>query len=151
MDSLKTKEERAGGKEIILGEGLFHMPSSPDERPYLKGSKCLSCGLVFFPKLKICPKCLRRGTIEEATLTGKGVIDTFAVVNSALPGFKSPSVQAYINLLEGPRVWGLITGCEPDELEIGMEMELAIGEVKRDGEGNVFISYQFRPIGRSLK
>ena len=35
--------------------GLFHMPTSTDEKPYLIGSKCRECGLISWPKRPVCP------------------------------------------------------------------------------------------------
>jgi len=135
-------------KEIPIEEGLFYISDPPEKKPYLIGSKCKLCGAATFPKIPVCGHCGKQDTMEEVLLDGKGTIDTFSIVNSALPGFKAPSIQAYIYLEAGPRVWGLITGCEPSEqeLEIGMEVELVIAKVKEDAEGNDIISYQFRPL-----
>ena len=135
-------------KQIPIEEGLFYQPVSPEEKPYLIGSKCSICGNVTFPKMQICPRCAKRNTMEEIHLSGKGRVDTFSIVNAALPGFKAPSIQAYVNLEEGPRIWTLITGCEPkeDALKIGIEVELVLAKVKEDADGTELISYQFRPI-----
>ena len=88
--------------------------------------------------------------MEEVHLSGRGKIDTFTIVNAALPGFNAPSIQAYINLVEGPRIWSLITGCEPSEgaLRIGMDVELVISKVREDAQGNELISYQFKPVNK---
>jgi uncharacterized OB-fold protein len=87
--------------------------------------------------------------MEEVHLSGRGKIDTFSVCFAALPGFKAPSIQAYVNLEEGARIWALITGTEPDEkaVKLGMDVELVIGKVREDLEGNEIVSYQFRPSG----
>ena len=86
--------------------------------------------------------------MEEVHLSGKGKIDMFSTCFAALPGFQAPSVQGYINLEEGARIWSLITGTEPsdDMLKIGMDVELVIGRVREDAEGNEIMSYQFRPV-----
>jgi uncharacterized OB-fold protein len=41
--------------------------------------------------------------------------------------------------------------CEPSEdaLKIGMDVDLVIGKVREDAEGNEIISYQFRPVKNS--
>jgi uncharacterized OB-fold protein len=135
-------------KQVPVEEGLFYKPASPKEKPYLIGSRCSLCGNVTFPKMKVCPRCAKKDTMEEVHLSGRGKLDTFSIVNAALPGFKAPSIQAYINLEEGPRIWSLITGVEADEkaLKIGMELELVVEKVREDAQGNEVISYQFRPI-----
>lgn len=138
-----------GKKQIPIEEGLFTIPSSSDEEAYLIGSKCKACGLAAFPSIPTCPRCVRPGTMEEARLRGKGKLDSFSIVNAALPGFKAPSIQAYIILEEGPKIWSLITGCEPreDALNTNMDVELVIAKVREDEEGNEIISYQFKPVG----
>lgn len=136
-------------KQIPIEEGLFTLPSSPDQVPYLIGVKCLECGLVVFPKTLMCPRCAEPDTMEEAQIAGQGKLESFSIVNAALPGFKAPSIQAYIVLDEGPKIWSLITDCEPKEenLKIGMKMELVIEMVREDAQGNEITSYQFKPAG----
>lgn len=135
-------------KEIPIEEGLYYISDTSEKRPYLIGSKCKLCGVVVFPKVLDCAYCGKKDTTEEIKLDGRGTIDSFSIVQSALPGFKIPSIQAYVNLKAGPRVWGLITECEPSEqdLKIDMEVELVIAKVKEDAEGNELMSYQFRPL-----
>lgn len=144
----KREESVKSGKGIPIEEGLFYQPSSPDEKPYLIGMKCKRCGLKAFPKTPVCPRCLERDTMEETHIYGKGRLESFSIVQAALPGFKAPSIQAYINLEDGPRIWSLVTGCEPTDeaLKPGMEMELVIAKVREDSQGNEIVSYQFKPV-----
>jgi uncharacterized protein len=137
--------------QIPIEEGLFHVPSSPTEKPFLVGSSCTQCGNVTFPKRSVCPRCVKPGTMEEYHIYGKGKLNTFSIVNAALPGFKAPSIQAYVDLDEGPRIWSLITGVAPDQnlLRIGMELELVVEKVREDAQGNEIMSYQFRPVQKS--
>lgn len=145
----KPKSESANGKkQIPIQEGLFYQPQSPQEKPYLIGSKCTLCGYVSFPKLMVCPRCVKKDTMKEIHLSGKGKIDTFSTCYAALPGFKAPSIQSYINLTEGARIWSLITGTEPsgEALKMGMDVELVIEKVREDAEGNEIMSYKFKPV-----
>ena len=134
-------------KQIPIEEGLFTIPSSADEKPMLMGVRCSTCGLTAFPKIPTCPRCTAPGTMTDALLEGRGKLDAFSIVHAALPGFKAPSIQAYIVLAEGARIWSLVTGCEPREeaLRVGMDMELVIAKVREDADGNDIISYQFQP------
>ena len=137
-----------GKKQIPIEEGIFYIPQSPGEKPYLIGAKCKNCGYVSFPALMVCPRCVEKDTMEKVHLSGKGRIDMFSICNAALPGFPAPSIQGYINLDEGARMWSLITGVDPEnnELENGTEVELVIEKLKEDPEGNEIVSYKFRPI-----
>ena len=134
-------------KQIPIEEGLFTQPL--EGKPQLIGNRCKICGLTAFPKTPTCPKCMKKDTMEEALLEGKGKLDSYSIANAALPGFKMPSIQAYINLADGPKIWTLVTGVEPSDefLKIGMDMEMIIAKVKEDKDGNELISYQFKPAG----
>ena len=135
-------------KQVPVEEDIFYMPQSPGKKPYLVGAKCKECGYVSFPRLMVCPRCLKKDTMEETHLSSRGKIDMFSVCNAALPGFPAPSIQGYINLEEGVRIWSLITGIDPysEELKDGMEVELVIEKLKEDGRGNNIMSYKFRPV-----
>jgi uncharacterized protein len=148
MNNKNTEASVKARKQIPIQEGLFHQPASPDEKPYLLGTRCTACGNVTFPRMEVCPRCVKKGTMEETGIEGKGRIDTFSIVQAALPGFKAPSIQAYINLDAGPRIWSLIVDNETsgEDLKIGMEVELIIAPVRVDEQGNELISYQFRPV-----
>jgi uncharacterized OB-fold protein len=148
MTNQPANESVTKKNQIPVQEGLFYQPQSPEEKPYLIGAKCQVCGYVSFPKLMVCPRCVKPDTMKEVHLSGKGKIDMFSTCFAALPGFKAPSIQGYINLEEGGRIWSLITGAEPSDeaLKIGMDVELVIGKVREDSEGNEIMSYQFRPI-----
>jgi uncharacterized OB-fold protein len=141
------REETMDKKQIPVEEGIFH--EAPGEAPVLIGNRCKVCGMKFFPKTPVCPKCIEKDSMEETFIKGKGKLDVFSIVNAGLPGFKVPSVQAYIQLDEGPRIWSLVTGRDVSEesLKPGMEMEMVIEKVREDEEGNELISYQFKPSG----
>lgn len=148
MENKKRAPTENEPKSIPIEEGLFIEPSPPDRTPYLIGTRCKACGLSVFPKTPVCPKCMKKDTMEEALLRGRGKLDSFSIVHAALPGFKAPSIQAYINLEDGPTIWSLVTGCEPSEqtLKPGMDMEMVIEKVRKDEDGNDLISYQFKPV-----
>ena len=147
MAEQSNNEPETGKKQIPVQEDLFYQPKSPEEKPYLIGAKCNECGYVSFPKLMVCPRCVRKDTMEEVHLSGKGKIDMFSTCFAALPGFPAPSVQGYIILEEGARTWSLITGVEPSDeaIKIGMDVELVIEKLRDDSEGNEIMSYKFRP------
>lgn len=128
--------------------GLFYEPRSPNEKPFLIGSKCILCGYVAFPQRPICPLCIREGTMNEIALSTRGKINSFTISRVAPVGFKAPYIQALVDLPEGPRIFSLISGCEPSEdaLKIGSEVELVIERICEDEEGTEIIGYKFRPI-----
>lgn len=143
------KGEKTGTRLPIL-PGLFHEATSPEDKSYLIGSRCRQCGRTFFPKQNVCCfcMCLEDEAMEEVPLSTRGKIDTFSVVNVAPMGFEAPYIQAFVDLPEGPRVFALITGCDPSENAIGEgdEVELVIEKVAEDESGNELIGYKFRPV-----
>ena len=89
--------------------------------------------------------------MEDLPLSTRGKIDTYSVVQVAPTGFTAPYIQAFVDLPEGPRVFTIITGCEPSEEAIGegQEVELFIDKVREDEKGNDLIGYKFRPVGKN--
>ena len=136
-------------KRLPVLPGIIHEATSSDDQSYLIGSKCTACGRTFFPKQSVCRVCMRNDTMEETALSTRGKIDTFTVVHVAPKGFKAPYIQAFVDLPEGPRIFSLITGCEPSEnaLKTGTEVELVIDKITEDEKGNDLIGYKFRPVG----
>lgn len=135
------------GKRIPVREGLF-IASTPDGEPRLIGGKCPSCGEIIFPKPEICPNC-QEESVKEIRLSKRGKIYSSTVVmQQPRPYYKGPVPYGlgFVELPEGVRVETLFTDCDPEDLKIGMEVELVIEKLYDDDEGNELISYKFRPI-----
>lgn len=138
-------------KRIPIKEGLWTIPTSPQEEPQLIGSKCPSCGEIFFPKKEkgLCVHCQRTG-LEDIKLSRRGKITSFTVIMQPPGGgfYRGPAPYAYgcVDLPEGVRVETLFTGCDSDELQVGMDVELVIEKLGEDDEGNEIIAYKFKPI-----
>jgi uncharacterized OB-fold protein len=139
--------------DLPIKEGLFYIPRSPKEKPYLIGSRCRICGYTSFPKNAVCVRCRRDDTMEEIKLGPYGSLETYAVMRVGPPDFPPPYVIGYVKMEEGPVVFTLLTGCEPedDALELGQDMELVIEKVREDGAGNNLIGWKFRPVERTLR
>ncbi|MFC1917141.1 Zn-ribbon domain-containing OB-fold protein [Chloroflexota bacterium] len=137
-----------GKKRIPIGEGLFYLPRTENDHPYLIGSKCHSCGYISFPRIDVCANCMQENTMTEIPLSRRGKIETFAIVQRAPSGFEAPYIMAYVNLPEGVRIFSLISGCEPkdDSLKIGQEVELTIDRIREDENGNEIIGWKFQPV-----
>jgi uncharacterized OB-fold protein len=143
-----VNQTTAKKKQVPVQAGLFYQPQSPAEKPYLISTKCKVCGYIAFPRVLICPRCLKPGTMEETHFGAKGKIDTFSTCNAALPGFPAPSIQAYVNTDDGARIWSQITGTDMSgkDLKIGMEVELVIDKLREERDGTEVVSYKYRPV-----
>ena len=140
--------ENEENKPIPIKEGWFHIPSSPEDQPYLVGSKCERCGYISFPKATICRSCMGENTLREIHIGRKGKLDTFTISMQGPPGFTAPYIQAFVTLEEGVRIFTHIEGCElkSDALKIEQELELVIGKIKTDPQGHDVIGWKFRPV-----
>jgi len=82
---------------------------------------CAECGHRQFYPRPMCVSCGSDPIWEEAS--GRGTVHTFTVIRqNGVPAFRdeTPYVVAMIELEEGPRLMGGVTGCAAEELRIGM-------------------------------
>jgi uncharacterized OB-fold protein len=92
--------------------------------------RCTSCRqAIFYPKVN-CPAC---GSIELSNedASGRGTVYTFTVArrptHSAFAGV-GPYVIAIVELEEGPHVTTNIIDCDPDEVSIGMAVDVTFAD-----------------------
>ncbi len=118
------------------------------ERYRLEGNKCKNCGEHFFPPRIICPNCRRDGKLEGHEMSKEGEIYSYTIIRSAPVGFEdqTPYVLAIIELKEGTKVTAQITDVDPEEMEIGMEVEEVLRKISEDGKkGKINYGYKFVP------
>lgn len=137
------------GKKPIE-EGLWTVPSSADDKPHLIGSRCRVCGEVFFPKRTygICTHC-QSIDIEEVVLSRLGKIYSYTVVMQKPPEYYRgpvPYAEGFVELPEGVRVETLFTGCNFDDLKLGMDVEMIIEKLYEDEDGSEIVTFKFRPL-----
>jgi benzoylsuccinyl-CoA thiolase BbsA subunit len=139
VDNRRKIEER----RRVVKEGLFDWPS---ENPSLIGARCKKCKEVFFPKRFICPICFQENTLENIPLSNKGNLYTFCILERGPMGFDPPYAVGYIDLPEGVRIYSILAEADMKKLEIGMEMELVIGPIRKTSDGEEIIGYKFKPV-----
>ncbi|MGQ9572086.1 MAG: Zn-ribbon domain-containing OB-fold protein [Dehalococcoidia bacterium] len=144
MTEQQTQPDR---KQVPLRGGIFRLPSGPGEEAALIGSRCQSCGTYFFPKRYICLNCGQEG-IEETALGRRGKIWTYTIARQTPPGslMQAPYVIAMVQLTEGPIVETVLTGCEPEAVYIGMEVEMVLEKMGTSAEGNDLMAFKFKPV-----
>ena len=133
---------------IPIEDGYFTIPDDPVEPPRLLGSRCPACGEHFFPRRLVCARCLAEGC-EDVLLGPRGHLWTWTYVWVPLFAKKDGSVGAYgvgqVDLPEGPRVQAILLG-GPDDLRIGMEMELGLESLRTGEDGSEVVIFRFRPV-----
>jgi len=94
------------------------------KRGELLYQRCPSCGHRQFYPRALCTAC--GGEPAWATAAGRGVVHTFTIVRqNGQPPFKDelPYAVAMIELEEGVRMMGNVTGCPVESVRIGMPVE----------------------------
>jgi uncharacterized OB-fold protein len=104
--------------------------------------RCAVCGAYYWP----ASCCVEHGgtAMSWQPASGRGVVDTYTVFHRQYhPAFVPPYVVAVIRLVEGPYFHTNIVECDPDDVEVGMEVEVAFIDVSADEKLPVF-----RPVAR---
>ncbi len=113
-----------------LGEGV------------LKLKWCLSCAKPHFFPRTYCPFCW--GDTEWRVASGRATVHATTVVRQmGFPPFRdrTPYNLAIVELAEGPRMLTHVNGIAPEDVRIGMAVELA-----PELDGTVWMPF-FRPAG----
>jgi uncharacterized OB-fold protein len=111
----------------------------PATAPYWAGARehklrlprCEDCGEAHFYPRSLCPHC---GSARLAWIDacGRGSVYSYTVVQRApSAAFKPrvPYVVAVVALDEGPHLMADVRGCRPDEVRIGMPVQVAWEDV----------------------
>ena len=140
-------------ERIPVAEDLFRWSQGSVE---LIGSRCKACDTHYFPKRLSCsnPDCKDKELVEVA-LSRKGRLYSYTVQGYRPPAlFKmepwSPYAIGLIDLPEGVRVMGMLTGSALEDIVIDMPMELTVEPLYRDELGRDVMTYKFKPAGSGV-
>lgn len=137
------------GEMIPIKPGWFTLPSSPSELPHLIGTRCRSCGEVYFPPRRntSCPRCYEID-MEETPLSRTGKILSYTVVHQAPREWQGPVPygMALIELPEKAVFYSSLTDCDLKKIKTGMPVELVLDIVRTEESGKKVIGYKFRPL-----
>jgi uncharacterized OB-fold protein len=101
------------------------------KRHELYVQKCRACGnLRYYPRVQ-CTSCLSPQT-EWVRCSGRGKVYTFtATFQNQAPGFREslPYIMAYVELDEGLKMLTNLVECRPEEVKIGMPVEVVFADV----------------------
>ncbi len=99
------------------------------ERHELVFEKCKGCGNWIHPPRPMCPRCHSLEK-EWAPSTGKGTIYSWVTYReSPHPGFKAPYSVVLVELEEGMRLVSNMVDIKPEEISIGMPVEVVFDDV----------------------
>jgi uncharacterized OB-fold protein/acyl dehydratase len=99
------------------------------QRGELLIQKCSDCGQIRHPPRPMCANC-RSIKWESIKSKGRGIVYSFTVLHHPkFPGYEYPLVCGLIELEEGTRIVSNVVGCGPEEVRIGMPVEVSIENV----------------------
>jgi uncharacterized OB-fold protein len=105
--------------------------------------RCTSCGRWLTPPRPMCPGCQSRDH-EWVPASGHGTVHSFVTYRrSPNPAFAAPYTVVLVELEEGPRIISNVVGITPEDVAIGMAVDVVFANVADD-----FTLFQFRPAGQ---
>lgn len=132
---------------VPVADGLI---AGTAENPRLIGSECRRCGTVTFPRQGSCPRCTSED-VTERLLAREGTLWTWTIQYFCpkAPPYAGdreafePYGVGYVELPGEVRVESLLTVDDPQQLEIGMPMELTL--LPAPGASGA-MTFAFRPL-----
>ncbi len=137
-----------------------------NQRYRLVGEVCGNCGAKLFPPRDVCPACGHsmatpsltpmqgenppEGTNQTTAyvFSGRGEVYSYSTVYQAPEGYGEfvPYTVALVKLEEGPLVTAQLADVDPDEVRIGMPVEMVTRKLKEEGKDGIIVyGYKFRP------
>ena len=98
----------------------------------LRIQRCGGCGLLRHPPGPMCPEC---GATKPIHLVSDGLGEVYSYVvhhHPRVPGRATPFVVALVELDEGVRMLGELTGIAPDDVRVGLPVEVVFTKVDDD-------------------
>jgi uncharacterized OB-fold protein len=131
---------RAHPRPGITHDNRFFWEGLRERR--LRIQRCPSCHRLQHPPTPMCSAC-RSFERDFVDACGRGTIHSFVVAHHPrIPPFDTPNVIVLVDLEEGTRLVSRLVGVDPDEVRIGMPVEVDFEEV--DAELTL---HCFRPAG----
>ena len=124
------------------------LTSESGDAGVLVGFRCLDCGVTVFGPAIFCQACTSVN-LEAVEMSGKGALYSFTIVRVPPAGWPGtvPYILGQVELTEGPHVLAEVIGCEPEQLRIGMDMELGLQLVDTGDPSTDKMVYKWRPAG----
>jgi len=120
---------------------------SKANRYNLVGEICDRCGTRLFPPRDVCPEC-EAPAKTPFVFSGRGKVYSYAITYNAPIAFEEyiPYVVALVKLEEGPLISAQLTDVEPENLQIGLPVEMVTRKLQESGDAGVIMyGYKFRP------
>jgi uncharacterized protein len=125
---------------IVTDDSAIFWDAAAGQR--LVAQQCASCGKLRHPPRPMCPYC---NSLEShaAELSGRGTLYSYSFLHHPRsPAFDYPVLAALVDLEEGIRMVSNLVDVAPDDVRIGMPLEVTFAPA----DGDTFVPV-FRPAG----
>ena len=112
----------------------------------LLGMRCLNCGVCVFGDAMFCQAC-SSDELESVDLRSFGVLYSYTIVRVPPDGWPGPVpyVLGEVELPEGPHVLAEVIDIEHADLQVGLEVRLALEPVQSGESGPTLMVYKWTP------
>jgi uncharacterized OB-fold protein len=112
----------------------------------LMAGKCMRCGKIHLPPRPLCDSCFSQ-EFTWVEVSGKGRLVTYTVIHIAPPQFQAlaPYAVGILQLENGLRIPGLISGVAQEQLRVGMELTIDFGTCDTAQSWPRWSRYCFKP------
>ena len=113
----------------------------------LMAGKCTRCGKIHLPPRPLCDNCFSQ-EFEWMEVSGKGKLLTYTVIHIAPPQFQAmaPYAVGIVQLENGLKIPGMISGVAHEQLKIGMELTIDFGICSTTQQWPQWQRYCFKPL-----
>jgi uncharacterized protein len=113
----------------------------------LMAGKCNRCGKIHLPPRPLCDNCYSQ-EFTWMDVSGKGKLLTYTIIHVAPPQFQvlAPYTVGIVQLENGLRLPGMVSGVAEGQLKVGMELTV---DFKACSAGQAWPQWQrycFRPV-----
>ena len=96
------------------------------------GEKCRKCGMIQFPRQRVCVDCGTKDDFDDSKLARRGTVHTFTS-DYLFPSLDPPTIETVVNVDGGGRVLVQMTDAGPEDVRIGLEVDLVLRKLHEGG------------------
>ena len=136
--------ENKDGDEVLFSE---YFMTDREGRVRLVAGYYKDSDSYTFLKYLVDPKSFS-DDVEERPLSPTGILHSFTIVRRSMPEFPVPYALGLVDFPERVRVMAQVETDDFEELKIGDEMGVIVGNVKKTADGRDVKSYKFYKINK---
>jgi uncharacterized OB-fold protein len=136
-------------KSISVDSGRLRLDDDAGTTGTLLGMRCRECSIYLFGQATFCQACTS-DKLEPVDLSRSGVLFSYTIVRVPPNGWPGPVpyVLGEVELPEGPHVLAEVVGISEPDLRIGIDVELALQEVRGGEPEQARVVYKWAPLDR---